>query len=134
MRRFFISSVSAITCLLCLSSLTSCNMAILTEEEYQQTKGVLKSQSDVYIDQEPLFDKDSNSIEWEYRIFTHYIESPSDWENDYIQYGNVIDSYWVCKSLFNIKKTLAKTTIINSRSTHPDLWEAVRVKIKPQPY
>ncbi len=121
--------------ILCLSSLTSCGRSLLTREEYQQTKGEINSESFVDILQEPRYDKDNNSIVCEYRAHHTNIELINNHNQEYKhykQYGNVIDSYWVCKSLFDIKKTLAKTTVIESTFLNPEIWIAETVKIKPQ--
>lgn len=119
--------------LILISITVSCGKQILTQEEYQQTKGDYKSESYPIIDKQPYLMKDQNVIECDYRIHHTYSESPPDWINNYRQYGNVIDVYWMCKSLTQeySQKKFANTIIINSSLMNPDIWVDGSEKIKP---
>lgn len=119
--------------LILISITMSCGKQILTQDEYQQTKGDYKSESYIIIDKQPLLMKDQNVIECKYRIHHAYSESPPDWINDYRQYGNVIDVYWIYKSLTKeySQKKLANTIIINSSHINPEIWVGGSEKIKP---
>ena len=114
----------------------SCCKPLLTEEEFTQIKGDYKSESYPIIDKQPFYLKEENTIECKYRVHHTYIESPPDWINNYRQYGNVIDVYWVCNSLTSSysQKVLANTILINSSFINPDIWIGDSVKIEPHPH
>ena len=113
-----------------MASFASCTKELFTDIEIETIDGELKTQSDIFIDKQPEYNPESKEIVCKYRIHHYNMEFPEDKDaiKTIIQYGNIIESYWVDDQGLRV---LARQTVIKKSRLHPDLWYGEKPKYKP---